>query len=338
MYNTPVNKKEFHRQIAAFENLNSIDQVSVWAYILGLPSLTIEQRICNSLRLDKHPNCWLSPGRAKKGYIVLNDYSRSLFHGFTIFDAVMYKHNCSFNEACNIIEEWIYRGLVNSANASIHSIASQEARKFHFRLLYETNKYKGKDVFTLKDKRYWDQYGISKSQLESDNVKSVRKIIYNTKAQKDMFFKLEPRSVMYAYNFGPRRKTYYPEGKPKFLSTCTSDDIWGEDTLEDAKTIVITKSYKDYRVIKNTGYQCIGLQSETTRLSWDMLLKLEQYPNKLVLFDNDPTGKEQGAFMEEYCNQIGTGYKAIWLEDDNDPADMVKRSSTKELFNFISNF
>jgi hypothetical protein len=315
MYNTPISKREFHRSFSAYEDLIRLDQLAIWSNILGYPA-HLEQKICNPLRLDKHPNCWLSYGTRKQGYIVLNDYARSMFHGFTVFDAVMYKNNCSFNEACSIIESWVHYGNISPSRQQAIN------REFTFRLLYEPHKHQGREVFLQKDKEYWDQYGISKKNLEQDGVKSVAKAFYNTKRHAYRMQILKPRGVMYAYNFGDRRKLYQPYGSPKFLSTCKAEDVWGRDSLEGKETIIITKSYKDFRVIKDTSskHDCVGLQSETVYIGWDMLVKLEQYKRKIILFDNDATGKEQAVRLRDYCNHIGSNYESVWLDSDKDPA------------------
>ena len=330
MYNTNPNTREFHRVKSAYENLEDLDQLSIWSYLIGAP-VSLEHRICNPLRADKHANCWLSIGSVKSGYVVLNDYARRMFHGFTVFDAIMYRYGCTFRGACDKIEEWIHYNKVSVSPGAFSSL-SQQKREFHYRLLYTPWTLGGKEVFTKTDQEYWGRYGISKEELVTDHVKSIRKVAYNTKQNPDAFFMFKPKGPAYAYNFGPRRKTYQPFGQPKFLSTCTSDDIWGINSLSGNEAIIITKSYKDHRVIRNAGYDCIGLQSETTPLGWDTLLRLEQYKNKFILFDNDDTGKEQGAALASYCNQIGTNYRAIWLDtSDNDSAELVERSSTSEL-------
>ena len=43
--------------------------------------------------------------------------------------------------------------------------------------------------------------------------------------------------------------------KPRFVTNCTADDVGGVHSIDPfSQYIIITKSYKDYRVIKNQGF------------------------------------------------------------------------------------
>ena len=98
--------------------LNSVDQFQLWSWFLGY-YVSEGQLICNPMRVDTHPNCWLAYGISKPRYVVLNDFAHRVpFHGFTIFDALIYAYGLTFTESCEkIYEEFIIPGNIEIRNA-----------------------------------------------------------------------------------------------------------------------------------------------------------------------------------------------------------------------------
>jgi hypothetical protein len=92
---------------------------------------------------------------------------------------------------------------------------------------------------------------------------------------------------------------------------------------------VITKSYKDYRVLKNFGINVIGLQSETMYPSIDILLPIINRYDVFVFFDRDSVGIEAGLKFTNYINSFGLNKaKQIYLPfigtKIKDPSDLYK--------------
>ena len=103
--------------------------------------------------------------------------------------------------------------------------------------------------------------------------------------------------------------------------------------------MLITKSYKDWRVLKNAGYNTIWLQNEGCKIPFDRLIQLQQYRTKFILFDNDDAGIKASNNLAEYANGFDNGYIPIWYDDESvkDSADVVKNYSYSHMVNELQN-
>jgi hypothetical protein len=101
-----------------------------------------------------------------------------------------------------------------------------------------------------------------------------------------------------------RLKIYRPYGPKhsKWISNCEKDSIGGLE-LEMVDNLTITKSYKDYRVLKNLGYHVVWLQGEQIIPNTYILEILLASVRKRVtiLYDNDKAGIE-GSKKIKKCN------------------------------------
>ena len=92
-------------------------------------------------------------------------------------------------------------------------------------------------------------------------------------------------------SWGSRMKGYQPYSKSlRFFGNVDKDCIGGLWDLDNSDSdIIITKSYKDWRVLKNRGFQVIWFQNEG--MIPDLkLLKGFKHRTFTILFDNDKAG------------------------------------------------
>lgn len=318
--------------------INSVDQLDLWSWFLGY-RVNLGQPICNPMRVDTHANCWLNWGTTKEKFIVLSDFAvRVPFHGFTIFDALMYAYGLTFDEAC----EKIYEEFMIPAKIELKDTVSYKpVRKdnFNFILNYIPWTLNGREIYTKHDRDFWDQYEISRANLEEDNVKSNRRILFNSRSNPHRLTALDV-IPSYTYLFGDHKKCYQPyaDSKLKWKSTCTEEDIGGWDQVE-ASNLIITKSYKDWRVLRNSGYNTIWLQNEGCKIPFDKLIKLQSIPTKFILFDNDTPGQIAAKSLADYCNQFDDSYIPLWFDENmpKDSADIVKMYSSRVLEQELAN-
>lgn len=296
-------------------------ELDIWCWVLGF-RLHLGQRFCNPMRNDNHAGVWLEQ---YKGRIVLVDFGDRTFLNMTVFDAVMYTYGIDFKQALDKIS----REFKITNNIVKHRTKS---KPFNFYLSYIPWQVNGKDVFVEHDRDYWSQYGINSSQLEEDNVKSCKAIQYNTKSSPDSL-RLYETSPSYAIHVNNHIKCYNPYSQPKWLSTCTEQDVGAYDKLKDSDTLIITKSYKDCRVLRNAGYESVWLQNEGVSLPFEYLIKFQQYNNKFILFDNDEAGIKAGKELATFANSFDNSYHHVYLEQGlpKDPADFVHNYSEQAL-------
>jgi hypothetical protein len=164
-------------------------------------------------------------------------------------------------------------------------------------------------AFNLHDKSFWqDRYRISKDNLIEDKVfPFIKYYLLNTKKGSLIF---EAKGIAYSYNnfSNGRKKLYFPlkEGKARFITNCSRNDIGGIDTLVTyGKQLVITKSYKDYRVLKNLGKNVVWFQNEGMIPEDCVLLPLlARFEKIIVWFDNDSPGIIAANKVVKHINTI----------------------------------
>ena len=201
--------------------------------------------------------------------------------------------------------------------------------------------------FDTRDKHYWKKYNISKQNLLDDKVFAVKKfIILNSKGE----YSARTYDICYAHTDfdNGRKKLHRPlqTGKNRFLTNCNQNDIYGiKHLIKFGDKLVITKSYKDYRVLKNQGLNVIAFQNEGMTPINDILLPIcSRFNNITIFFDNDNVGIEAGKKLSDYINSYFPNKSNYIYLDTNllenkisDASDLIHRKGEKTLINFLRN-
>jgi DNA primase len=197
------------------------------------------------------------------------------------------------------------------------------------------------------DKEYWSAYEISRSDLIKDNVFPIIWYkLYSKKLQSDVVIRPQTRAYLIA-NFDERLKIYTPDkkGKGRWATNCTSDDIWGYNELPiRGEKLIISKSYKDWRVLRNQGVEnVIAFQNEGMHPNLEILnTLLNNFKEIIVFFDNDRAGIEAAEKLVDKINGISPRKaRSIHLKESlqrnkiSDPADLMRIKGKKPLTNFL---
>jgi len=126
----------------------------------------------------------------------------------------------------------------------------------------------------------------------------------------------------------------------RFITNCGKDDIGGLPIRRDCDTIVITKSYKDYRVLTNIGLTVIWLQSETLIPKEQLNKILENKSKVVIIFDNDRVGIEASLKLKDFIDYHLDRYKII---DNSTYKEAIKEAvikaqmGEKALYNYNPN-
>lgn len=245
--------------------LRSIDQLHAWRQILGMPLLNIGEKFCNPFRLDRRPGCRLYLGRT--GIILLHDPGKLLFHNKSVI------------------------GISAVTNSTFLDLPAKELvyHKKKFTLNYVPKEY------TSEDKEYWEQYGISTSQLNFENIKSVGYFEFGTDTIRSVF----PSDLTFCINVEDKHKIYRPLQKElRFLANFKGHEIGGNTELRSEP--IYTKSAKDYMVLCNFGYDSRFIHSESVK----------NVPIGTYLVDNDQAGKTYANYLRSI------GCRAFTLPDE----------------------
>lgn len=200
--------------------------------------------------------------------------------------------------------------------------------------------------FEKRDGDYYSKYEITKQNLEDDEVYAVKRVrVLNSKFGDYSFPVFD---LCYAHTDFPnnKKKIHRPDqtGKHRFLTNCTQNDIYGYKYLpEKGQKLIITKSYKDFRVLKNQGLTVIGFQNEGMIPADEILLDIiNRFDHVIVWFDNDKTGIEAGKKVTDYINYKVPGLaRQVYINPElyawgiTDPSDLIHKRGKKELFQFL---
>ena len=153
---------------------------------------------------------------------------------------------------------------------------------------------------------------------------------------------------MYAYtDFKDGRiKIYRPYGtsESKWFTNCTQNDIGGIDSvIFSSKDLLITKSYKDYRVVKNLSINTVWFQNEGMIPNATILKFLcKKFKRIIIWFDNDEAGIRAAKLVASHIQSLFPGKVVICIHLDvdllkegiKDPSDLEAKKGKEKLINF----
>lgn len=292
--------------------------------------------LCSPLRKDLHPNCTF---RYYNGYLQFVDFGNIYKNEFKKGSKKIAYDCFSFVQTYYKItdEQYLYNFILNALKEKNIQITPRNLERFYkksdIKITYQIRPY------LLWDIKYWtDQYGITLESLFEDKVFPIQNftsVISNTTKYYD-FFKLG-----YAYTeFESKNvKLYFPKNKLRFYTNCGNNDIGGINTIDYTQEyLIVTKSYKDYRVLRNLELNCIWFQNEGAFPDLEILLPLlNKFKNIYIFFDNDKTGIKVSEMLFDILSaySLSTIYQIRLEDSDKDPSDLVKNKGQKELQKFL---
>lgn len=301
--------------------------------------------VTSPLREDNNPGCWFQKG--VKGDLRFVDFANtSVIDGIDMrnidcFNAVQVYYGLgNFYRTLEYIRERLILGKNLRLLPKEKRSSSKLMKKLEFSVDIEVRD------FEPRDARFWKPFGISKQNLIDDKVFAVLR--YSMKNTKNGDFLSRPETNCYAFTDfkSGRKKLYFPflKGKYRFITDCTIDDVGGIDSLSTSgDTLFITKSYKDWRVLKNLGCEAIWFQSEIMFPSNNVLISLcNRYKRVIIFFDNDKTGVSMSQRLKELINTFlpdKSDYIHLPIELEKrgitDPSDMQSSMGVTHLYKFL---
>lgn len=202
-------------------------------------------------------------------------------------------------------------------------------------------------IFNHKDRHFWSKYEITKQNLIDDGVIAIE--LYKSTNKEGKSFCIRPMDICYAYTefSNDKKKIYRPNSidtAGKWFTNCNQNDIGGILHIDlEATKLVITKSYKDYRVLKNQSLNVIWFQNEGMIPSSKILKKLtKKYKEIIIWFDNDNAGITNGRVVVDYLKSLSTiNVRSVILppkflkEGIKDPSDYIANKGREALLDFI---
>lgn len=295
--------------------------------------VTTDRKYCSPLRDDRHPACYFR-------------YDSNDVLWFCDWASLEVHYNCFqfYSKVFGVPYELVYTHIWNNVDDCAMYVSP-----FCSRRTYKNKKHTGKTVINVLEKdwemneiKYWQQYKVSVQQLESDNVKPLKAVLIQN-GEESFSFRIDKIGFVYNFHDG-RKKIYQPYNKAgKWYTNCNANDIGNIENLpENGYNLIITKSYKDCRVLRNLGWNTIWFQNEGMCPSADILEPLlKRFERVHVFYDNDKPGiiaaEKIKDMLLKHNNNIMTFHLPEKLFDKGikDASDLVKSISYSKLNEFI---
>ena len=268
-----------------------MNQEQTFAKVFGeLPSLD-RTYISPFRKNDTNPGCYFE---WHNDILYFVDWASNIVNKDCI-QAIMSRYNMRLNDAIDFVMSDIELSAPKNTKQLLTS------KKVNKTIIIPI-----KRDYNVSDKLYWKRYGVSIDELIEDDVFPVKAVnLYSKSSWKRMNYMSDSYCITVASDMF---KIYRPHetGKSKWLSNVSKHTIGSMNSLSHLSDIVIiTKSYKDCRVIRNLGYECVWFQSESVLPDQAILMTVFQYYRRvIVLFDNDDAGLAGAINLVEYLNSI----------------------------------
>lgn len=295
--------------------------------------VSTDRKYCSPLRNDRHPACYFR-------------YDNNGTLWFCDWASIKSHYNCFqfYSAAVGVPYEFVYEHIWNNVDD-----CAMYATSFVPSVTHKKRSHTGATTIKVLEKewseneiRYWQQYGITTEQLESDNVKPLKAVMISNG---DDSYSFRVTKMAFEYKFpDDRKKIYQPyNSKGKWYTNCNANDIGNIGNLpENGYNLIITKSYKDCRVLRNLGWNSIWFQNEGMCPSADVLEPLlDRFEKVHVFYDNDKAGivaaEKIRNVLLKHKNDVRTFHLPEELLDKGvkDSSDFVKAFSYKQLNEFI---
>ncbi|MDB4285875.1 hypothetical protein N9933_01075 [bacterium] len=338
LYNSTSITREDYIFFEKEDILGKVSEESIFSLIFNEVSFCTYYR--SPFREDKSAGCYFSFDSGDKLRFYDHAYNKyyrgTIKYSFDCFDAVQIYFNISNFQDCL---RFIFNNLIKDRDLKkVEKRNKLTTPKKVVSFLVDPR------PFNTLDQEYWEPYGISSYDLQEDKVFPVNQFRILNSSKGDILAR--PSDICYAFTdfFNHKKKIYRPlNDKFRFLTNCGKNDIGGLSPLIRGGTLVIKKSYKDYRVIKNQGYKSVWMQNEGMIPDESILIPLcKDFESVPIFYDNDPAGIKAAGIMVDTINKhLPNKAYPIHLptrlgnEGITDPSDYIKSKGKKELNRFL---
>lgn len=296
--------------------------------------------VTSPVRVDNNPGCWFEVD-VTTGKLMFRDFGEG-DRPLDCFDIVKRYYNLpNFYKTLDFVKKALIDGkqIEHDIKTYISTPKRQITTKKRVTILVKTK------PFNENDRKFWQPFEITKDQLIEDKVFPISMFKMLGTKKGDLNINTPKPSYVYTDFEDGMKKVYQPYSKKhKFSTNCTENAVGGINKLVPfGRQLVITKSYKDYRVLKNQGLNVIWFQNEGMIPSMNIILNLvERFDKIIIFFDNDNTGLEASDKVVNLINNIVPNkVRKVCLGEDlykkniTDPADLMKQRGKNALTEFL---
>jgi DNA primase len=317
----------FNEIITREDILRRITQEEIYSYYMGedISELGVFH---SPLRDDNVPSFSLFFHQYDRQCLMFKDFATG--DSGDCFILVMKLFSISFFEALKKIA--FDFGLINS------NIDLQRTPITYTRIVNKEKVKLGVRIrkWSLKDKYFWQQFGITKATLEKFNVHPIDYVFYN-----DVAVKTHQYAYVYVeYKDGITSYKIYQPFEDKLRKWITNSNYsvhQGYTQLpENGELLIITKSLKDVMSILDClELPSVGLQSESIMMKQSVMNEYKQrFKEVICLFDNDEAGKKLAV---NFSDQYGIPYFFVprKTKKTTDFSDLVRDTGKEKAIKIV---
>ncbi|MDR2039741.1 MAG: toprim domain-containing protein, partial [Bacteroidales bacterium] len=197
--------------------------------------------------------------------------------------------------------------------------------------------------FSIKETKFWQQYGITPETLKAYKVFSLREFKYENSEGKPFFLISSNAEPLFGYTGKRHVKIYRPFSEIRFLYGGLLPDnyCFGLEQLPaKGDTLFITGGEKDVLSLVAHGFHAICFNSETSNIPQHIIKKLSyRFKHVILLYDADKTGLDASLKHAQQLADLGVKRLVLPLagtKQEKDISDYFKLGNSRE--NFIKLF
>lgn len=336
------------------EILQRTTESKIFSLVFGFEPI-VKEYYLSPFRKDNNPKCYFD---IYNGKLKFTDFGGKCYYingkctySIDCFDAVKIYYNLKdFESTLNFIVK----------NIDCSKIISKDYGEIQSKVKSINNIYYEKRNYNRNDTRYWNSYNISIDNLKEDSVFALKSfcIIDENGSQKYNMNVYDKYYYIFTKFFDINRLDFYEgmfkiyapainNSKKYFNTNCSENQIGNLENLNfNVNYIVITKSYKDSRLLSNYSINNIWLQSETIFIpKYILTILCNIYHLFIIFFDNDNVGINSAYNLKNYIKSVCNAKIEIKYIDINyyikykvkDISDMYRYMGAKNTNYFINN-
>jgi hypothetical protein len=309
--------------------LKRISEYDVFKYYMGNREWCLNTACLSPFRDEQHPSFIIG---SQNGYMTFIDFGDSSKRGDCFTFVKMLYNLSNMNEVLMMIDRDFGLGILpEHATGEFKEIKAaykqpEDELGKHYSVIQAITR-----PFTKEELNYWNDFYQDITDLRQEHVYSISKVYLNRK-----LFPLKDTELRFGYLYEGKWKIYRPFGgkKSKWVPNnvpITAMD--GKECIQNCDTAFITKSKKDYLVLRKILSCTCAVQNEGVAcFSKENVEYLKANSNKQILgFDSDVPGVTNSQqitklFNFDYCN-----VPREYLPDINDFAEWARVKGLKTI-------
>jgi len=317
--------------------LSKISSYDIFRFYMPNKNWEIDVVTLSPFRDEKHPSFVIGP-KGEGGVLIFIDFADTSLKGDAFkFVEKLYNMKNMFEVYSKIDRDFDLGFTTGTTTKKYEKIIRtynkpEIVKKDYSFIQVKTRK------FTTEELTYWNNYYQDIDDLKANNIFSVAEVYLNKKR-----IVLGNNELRFGYLYDGKWKIYRPLSDRRWKWMPNNVPITAMDGLDDIKdchTAFITKSKKDYMVMKKIFPTVCAVQNEGAGCFSDENIEyIKSNSEKQILsFDSDEVGVKNSTsitnkFGFEYCN-----VPKKYLKDGiNDWADLAKVHGLKVIEEYLIN-